>query len=339
MANLVMCGFEWGSAAGVNEITPLAANPGSIFITSQRSGSYCYGVSNSAYGGYFDFTASNEIYLQSAIRFSEFPTSEMVFFKWCAVAGVTLGTLTVTTSGIVKAYTGDSSTLVGTGTIALPVNVYRLIEMRLKIDNSSGVITTKIDSVQDINFSGDTQPGDDTTISRVYLTCTSAMNYNNLYFDDVFINDTTGSYNNSWPNNVKIVLLQPTADGTTKNWTCSTGTTHYSMVNETSGTATDYIFTASSDTVDEFVVENLPAEATAVRAIRVDSLAFRGSSNEPNQLKQGFLLAGGTYFSDAFDLQTTSTLVSSVRLEENPLTTAVFTPSNINDLQLTLKSS
>jgi len=69
----------------------------------------------------------------------------------------------------------------------------------------------------------------------------------NTYWDDYYICDTTGSYNNDFLGDIKVVTVYPNAEGSSLEWTPSTGSTHYTLLDEaTPNDDTDYVYTSTA---------------------------------------------------------------------------------------------
>jgi hypothetical protein len=68
-----------------------------------------------------------------------------------------------------------------------------------------------------------------------------------VLWDDYYICDTNGTYNNDFLGDTKVVTLYPNAEGSLLQWTPSSGTTHYSLLNEnTPNDDTNYVYTSTA---------------------------------------------------------------------------------------------
>ena len=98
----------------------------------------------------------------------------------------------------------------------LPNTVWKKIEWHLKVDPVDGIFECKIDGVLVVSYVGDTQ-GTHMGFRELMLYMENAGfnsgNNTQFYFDDVAINDTEGTVNNSWVGQGAILLLKPKAQG------------------------------------------------------------------------------------------------------------------------------
>lgn len=334
MATKHMIGFEWGSIEG----GLIAYNLADYITWSKRSGSYSARLNPS----YSDWDARlvlpfnsglSDFYVQYAVNFYQFmPSASRKIFRWSSgstvLGGVKLNHVTMR----LELYTGDFATLVGTGVTTILIDRWYVIELHIQIGDS-GNLELRLDGCTQVSFSGDTKPGSDTSVDNITIATTTWYNF----IDDIIVNDTSGAVNNSWSNGAKIVLLKPNADGATKQWAPSAGSDHYSLVDESPPAAADYLQSTSPGQVEELDIENLPADAMAVGAVKVDMWGLKGSTSIPNQVKLGVKSGGANYMSSAKDLLLSQCLVSHL-LDADPADGNAFTPSKVNSLQLVLES-
>jgi hypothetical protein len=112
----------------------------------------------------------------------------------------------------------DSTTaILKTGNQVLALNTWYLIEVHFIINDAGGV-EIKIDGIiqPELTYSGDTKPGAQPGVNQVgfYVSCHTANN-TDYYADDVAVNDTNGSIDNSWCGDGHILAIVP--NGTITN--------------------------------------------------------------------------------------------------------------------------
>lgn len=155
----------------------------------------------------------------------------------------------------------DEDGVVGTSAVALATNTWYRIEM--EVDNTaaagSHTVTLRVDGT---NVVSATNRSIATTLTGFRI----GGNINNesnttgeWYWDDIALNNDSGSYQTSWPGSGKIVHMEVDSDGTTTNrgsqgtnWETgpSTGGTAYQQLDEspTANDATDYITLITNST-------------------------------------------------------------------------------------------
>jgi hypothetical protein len=295
-----------------------------------------YGVSEFGVYAYCPLaTPISEVYIQFGFYYGPGGLSYPQFFRWADSAGNVLGGLRLNPSTLkIEVYTGNFATLVATGTAVLAANTWYVIEAHIVIGDA-GSITVRSDLTEDSVFIGDTKPGAGTAISYVTWGCCYSAAF---YFDDIVIHDTNGDVNNSWPDGAKVYYMVPTGDGATKDWTPSTGTSHYALVDEVPPSATDNLQATGNDKVDILTFPDLPGDAQSVRAVIPQVYAFKGSSTSPTRLALGIDIAGeGVEYSADKDLGLAQGQVQNL-LEERPGGGA-FSVADISGLSLYLKSA
>lgn len=110
-----------------------------------------------------------------------------------------------------------------------------------------------------------------TSYGSVYLRAGPA---NAADWDDVLLLDGSGTRANDVVGDVRAATLAPTSDGGLMEWTPSTGTDGYAMVDDPAPGGpvdTDYIQAAAAPLEARFGLESLPSSASAVHMVAVSS--------------------------------------------------------------------
>src|SRR5690606_30464139 len=128
------------------------------------------------------------------------------------------------------------------------------IEVYYKFDNN-GQIIVRLNGTEVINYSGDT------AVSGTYIKYVDLRNQGsttNASFDDVAINDTTGSEQNSWPGHGHIRMLLPNGNGSSSEWMGSDGnsTDNYLLVDDPGSSLVDadatYVYATEGNKTDDY---------------------------------------------------------------------------------------
>ena len=105
-------------------------------------------------------------------------------------------------------------------------------------------------------------------INQVYLCGCFRGGGNNVAvsFDNFWILNTLGSHSNTFPVGPVIIQpLHPAGDGTFQDWSPSTGSTHYTTVDETiSNDDTDYVYAAVPAARDSYTIQSVSDISTGV---------------------------------------------------------------------------
>jgi hypothetical protein len=135
---------------------------------------------------------------------------------------------------------------------------WSLYEFHIKIDDSTGIVEIKENGILKLTYEGDTKPATDSEIN--YVGCITSGAYT-WYMDDLAINDTEGSIDNSWCGNGYIVALKPNAVGDSSQLTGSDGDSvdnHLLVDDVPQNGDTDYVYGVTADNQDLYNLEALP---------------------------------------------------------------------------------
>src|SRR3972149_102317 len=180
--------FTEGFEAGDTLFWGVAGN-GSVSTTTPRSGSRCWQSGGTA--AQKSISAISEGY----VRLGLFATGIAAQVIW----GGKLAALSLASRG-----------LGATGSVAIQLNTWYLVEVRIKIADAGGVLEVKVDGTVDATFSGDTKPGADTTFNLIYILHTGASVWR---IADFALNDTAGGVDDGYPGDGKVVMLTPNGNG------------------------------------------------------------------------------------------------------------------------------
>lgn len=218
-------------------------------------------------------------------------------------------------------------TLVGTGTHA--VNASQWYNLRFHIVSAdSGSFEVRLDGVTDLNYSGDTKPGTSTTISKFYLNLSITAG-NAVWLDDF----TYGS--GGWPEDIRYTLLKPTADTAQKDFSRSTGSDNYALVDEVPPSATDYVYSSTNGHKDFYDITDFNASVTGNTLIPLFTIqwvqAWKAEVNT-QQFKFMQKLGATEYASDAKDVSATAAMYWDLRATDPA--GAAWTDANLDSLQI-----
>ena len=125
------------------------------------------------------------------------------------------GNLKLNTDGTIGLFNG--ATQVGSYSSALNTSTWYCLELRTKrISNGNDIVEGRIDTVSFASSSSLTLGV--TTIDKVIIGDSGTNFSTDIRIDDWAINDSSGSFQNSWPGDGEIIHLRPNADGDTTTW-------------------------------------------------------------------------------------------------------------------------
>ncbi len=308
----------------------------------KRSGTYSYrfetGTSFNALGTRL-VPAAAEGFLRVPFRLSALPSGSNIAYivRWMFGASTELGSVRIDSGGQLKLYTG-TATQVASGSLVIDAGNFYCLEVHVKIANSGGVIETKIDGIADASFTGDTQPGADTTYDRFrYGAANIGTSGNYIYLDDLAYNDTSGGNDNSWCGDGRVVALIPSAAGDVTQLTPLSGS-NWDNVNELPDDQdTTYNYDAGGGEYDLYncADSSLPAGATILR-VQVCAVA-REDAAAGDSIQIGLKTNSNEYWSSNIPVITTYDMYVGTDHRVNPQTTAAWTTGQLDSLQIGVK--
>jgi hypothetical protein len=217
MARIYTEGFEMQDFVGV-VLANFGASSGAINTATKRSGLASwqqYAGSNGWSTGTKGLpSAAGEMYFRFGVYIaSSSVVGSRLHFKW--MKGATeLGSVRVQMGGPITVF-NTSANLCVTGTTIILPDTWYLVEVHVKIaDSPNGLIELKVEGGPvEATFTGDTQPGADTTIDTFQFYAGTSYMY--AFMDDLAVNDTSGGADNSWCGDGRIIKVYP--NGTVTN--------------------------------------------------------------------------------------------------------------------------
>lgn len=233
--------------------------------------------------------------------------------------------------GEIDVYQG-TSTLLGSTVGANLSYRWSYIEVKVKCHDTTGTVEVRVDGVTKLSLTGvDTKPGANAYYDRLQIN----LAYQDYFIDDIYFLDTTGAVNNDFLGPQHIVGMFPNADTATVEWTPSTGTDHYALVDETvDNDDTDYVESADVGEIDLWEYPDL-AGITTVNGIQIGTTAKLSDASAFNLITR---VHSGSTDSDNAGVAATSSYVGYCRvLETDPDTASLWTPSGVNAMQVGVK--
>lgn len=260
--------------------------------------------------------------------------NDLAFFGYAGGAGLDGTTqvqcrLNMRSDGSIRLYRTNSyqgtTTLLATSAAGLiQDSVEFTFDLEYFCDDSVGRLLLNINGAQAINFSGDTKQGSTALIDFFGFgpnnTCPFTVSHVWWRDDDVSLGPC------------RISTCLPTSDGGTLNWTPSTGTSHYAVVDEAQVSTADYLSASTVGNRDILGLADLPVTPATIHQIQVKAWAQKTdvASREINLgVGSGATVSDGT----GIALSTTNTLISRT-LTQDPNTSAAWGKSAIDALTL-----
>jgi len=258
------------------KISPASATYALKGVTPSRNiclgfGYYCTGIpADTTVSG----TAGHSILALSSINAYGSGTGGQVFLSILSDGKLHVG------RGSAYAGGASSATDLGNGTAVFTQNTWYYIEMRVFIDSSAGQIEVRVNGVVDINLTGiNTQAQTANTVSSLQPLSFGTVSSYSRYFDDLYLR--TGSSGSAesggFLGDISVKPYYPNADGTYTAMTCSTGSTHNTLVDETTPNTSDYVSSATALTKDSYGFQDVSGSG-AIKAVQLSAYASKNDS-------------------------------------------------------------
>lgn len=259
--------------------------------------------------------------------------STLSLFKLLDNAGATQCAIGVDGNGVIGFYRGTSATRTASSSAsACPVNQWVHFETKIVLSNT-GSYEVRVNGTDVFsNSSFDTTGQSGTTADAVEIYGCK------FKIDDFYILDSAGSVNNDFlgPNTV-IKTLYPDGDNSVA-WTRSTGSTNYSLVDDTGANGdTDYVETNTATQKDLYDIGAISGVAS-VKGIQVRAISrVTGSMSHGLEIP---VKSGATESAGSSTTIVSNTYASASRiLETDPASGVAFTTSDISSLVVGIKKT
>jgi len=200
-----------------------------------------------------------------ASRASNVLTAWLRFF----VDGGQMISLYETTTGSVVVYRATGSGLIAESSQGVfAVNsVWQFIEFKFTIDNTVGSYQVKINGTSILSGSGvDTQNGSVSYVDTIQLGPTT--NGGQLQYDDFYLMDNSGSYNNDFIGDCKIETLWPSGVGNYSQWTPSAGNNYENVDDTAPDDDSTYNDGDTNSDKDSYAMGNLTTTSGTIFAVQ-----------------------------------------------------------------------
>lgn len=227
-------------------------------------------------------------------------------------------------------------------------NEWHSFQLKATIDPVNGAYNLKVDDVSVVSDVGPVNTANQAVANADRFLFSLDNGLRNMYLDHVVIMDDSGTANNDFPGELIVRELLPNAEGDNLDWTPSSGSTHYLLVNEAmpnnAVVSVEDPKRVSSETVsdlDRWHFTNLASlglpSTTTVLGVSVETCAAMEASGN-RDVRAIFKDTGGSTAEGAsFNVSGTSFDVYVQIWETNPATAAAWTVASVDAGQFGVK--
>lgn len=280
--------------------------------------------------------AKTTVGLASVFYFSALPTSNNScrLFQFRDAANADQITIFAQSTGTIQAFRGLVSASLGvTASPAVVAEAYQHIECVVFFSQTVGTIEVRVNGVTVLSLAGlDTVQTSLVECSQVVIG--DSQGSTTLDFDDVFCYDDTGSFNNTFIGDRRVLTLFPDANTVQADWTAVGAATGYECIDEANPDGDTTYITAgppgSPGAISEFGIQNMPAGISAINGVVVVEMARKTEAGVANT--QWSVISGASETAGADKPMTEIYTYRQDVFETDPASAAPFTPAEVDAL-------
>jgi hypothetical protein len=344
VARLFSTGFELNSLTANVEFTNTAGTLSIVTSPSPvRSGTYALRANPAAATGIVTraiYGADQNIvgYVRLYLYIASLPGGNDAIIRFSTTANTNRAGIRLTSGGVLQLI-NSSSVQVGSDSSALSTGQWYMIELRIDATTNPGTVEARLNGQVFASGSNNIQG----SWARIQFGSMTAAMTADLYFDDIVVNDTTGSFQNTYPGPGRILHLYPTGAGDQTQWTIGGSTpaaTNWQSVNEV--TPDNAVTLVSSNTLSQEDWYDVASPAIgAGDVINVVQVGGRFNNNTADAVTafvfQLMKASGGTVAQSASIIpNTTSMTTNSAAADYSFPITLYRDPDSINWSKVTL---
>jgi len=238
--------------------------------------------------------------------------------------------------GDLGVYRGATQLGVTSG-LGLVLNTWYWIEFKVLCNGTTGTYEVRVGGVNKLSGTGaNTKAGSNNFHNVVQFVVGPATG--RCRYDDIYILDGSGSANNDFLGNRKVVALFPNADvGGYTDFTCSSGSTHYALVDENPvNDDTDYVEDGTSGHKDLWDYPSLTGTGSTVNGLEVHTMAKE--TDAQSMTLNTLIKSGATEDAGTGEVVGAMSYRSVRRISEtDPDTGVAWTTTGVNAAQFGIK--
>lgn len=220
-ARLDTKGYELNSTTDKMEFTLNSSV--TVSTTQVRTGTYAGRVNAAAGFWRQHLAAANQTitgYISVCVYIVAAPNADTQFLRYSNTANTAVGNITLKTDRTLVLLKSDG-TQIGSASTAIPLNSWRCVELSNDASTSPGALAGRLDDGAGnwTTFASGANSNQGSWARALWGNVTGAQTTNDMYFDDVKFNDSSGTSQTSYPGNSKVLYLRPNATGDAGGWT------------------------------------------------------------------------------------------------------------------------
>ena len=261
MTRLWTSGAELQTATIGIEFSAIVTNAPAIETGTKRSGNAAFRIASVAGAEGFSqihTAAQGAFFGRFYLYIVAMPTAAQITIAGWRQTGTQKINLRLTSGGALQLFNQEDGAQVGSDSAALSTATWYRIEMAY--DSTTLASTTCSARIDGVEFASGTIDITNAP-NRLTIATTSSDATLDYIVDDLAINDSAGSFENTWPGEGEVIVLRPNGNGASSQFVGSDGnsTDNYLLVDETPPDSADYVGSGTLNEVDDYALEATPA--------------------------------------------------------------------------------
>lgn len=206
---------------------------------------------------------------------------------------VTIGAIS---TGAIRVYADDNTTILGeTDNPVLTAQAWDFIECKYTPTS----IIVRVNRAEVLNITGLTNP----QTAQWARKSTTFGDTADWWMDDIYCLNTIGGSNIDFLGDPRVYTLLPDGDDTPLDWTKSSGSTSYSLINEVGPNTTTYLESDNVSDATQVTLSDLPTDAVNIYGVQTYSYLKKTGAGSTN-VKQTLVSSVDATDDDGHDLTT-----------------------------------
>lgn len=258
-----------------------------------------------------------------------YPTGDEYLFRFSDTGTTQVG-ICMDAELKIRAYNGDEE-LLGTSSNAVPLNNWFYIEFKVTFNATSGSVEVRVNGTTYLTLtSKDTISTANAYANRIYV----GANYHDadVYWDDIYVCDTSGSYNNDFLGDITIETLHPSGAGNSSQLTPSAGS-NYENVDDATDIDDDTTYNEGSTVgyKDTYAMDDMTGTGT------IKAVAFNLCARKTDAGSKGIQQIARVNSTD-YDIGSAEGLFDNYKIyqgiaEVNPDDSAAWEAADVNGME------
>jgi hypothetical protein len=342
-------GFEHYGTGATGEANMLRRNfasnsGGTPQGTNKRTGNYAWGaLDNPGSGARVTFPGPKDVVgIALALWVDKLPSSEgldsgpaLQFMRISDTFNAEMCSLSCATTGAIRVRRADGTVIFNSPANVLAANTWNHVEAKFSFAGESGALEVRVNEVTVIDIS-DVDLGEAATAEQFsWADRAGAQGFDNWYIDDLVLWDDEGTENNDFLGDVSVFLQMPNADTAQADWTKSTGSVGYVIIDDVPPDADFLEASVAGDRSDFEMPTFAVGNVAAVLAVLRFSLVAKASAGSAT-FRQG-IVSNAVEAVGAIHSPTTQPGYYNDVFQVNPDGDIPWDVPTIEDLQITIE--